>query len=138
VVRTPQFNASMAPNGMMEVWTGLLLRCSDEAQLAAILGHEMGTTCGTTRSTATGTARDKSSSARSSASARGRGRRLCRSLANLALIASIFAYSRDQEREADEIGLELMSKAATRRSPRPRCGTTDAEPRPARRSARKA
>ena len=26
---------SMAPNGMMQVWTGLLLRCRDEAQLAA-------------------------------------------------------------------------------------------------------
>jgi predicted Zn-dependent protease len=42
VVRTPQFNASMAPNGMMEIWTGLLLRCTDEAQLAAIIGHELG------------------------------------------------------------------------------------------------
>ena len=25
-VRTPFFNASMAPNGMMQVWSGLLLR----------------------------------------------------------------------------------------------------------------
>src|SRR5262245_24840551 len=25
-VRTPYFNASMAPNGMMQVWSGLLLR----------------------------------------------------------------------------------------------------------------
>src|SRR3546814_15342811 len=41
-MRTPYFNASMAPNGMMKVWSGLLLRVNDEAQLAAILGHEMG------------------------------------------------------------------------------------------------
>src|SRR3712207_9320547 len=26
VVRMPAFNASMAPNGMMQVWSGLLLR----------------------------------------------------------------------------------------------------------------
>jgi len=40
VVRTPYFNANMAPNGMMQVWTGLLLRTRDEASLAAVLGHE--------------------------------------------------------------------------------------------------
>ena len=42
LVSTPQFNASMAPNGMMQVWTGLLLRVENEAQLTAILGHEIG------------------------------------------------------------------------------------------------
>jgi len=36
LVRTPLFNASMAPNGMMQVWSGLLLRVENEAQLAAI------------------------------------------------------------------------------------------------------
>jgi hypothetical protein len=40
IVRTAQFNASMAPNGMMQVWTGLLLRMRSEAQLGAVLGHE--------------------------------------------------------------------------------------------------
>lgn len=39
IVRTAEFNATMAPNGMMTVYTGLLLRVRDEAQLAAILGH---------------------------------------------------------------------------------------------------
>ena len=32
----------MAPNGMMVVWTGLLLRAQNEAQLAAVIGHEAG------------------------------------------------------------------------------------------------
>lgn len=32
----------MAPNGMMSVYTGLLLRTQNEAQLAAVLGHEIG------------------------------------------------------------------------------------------------
>jgi beta-barrel assembly-enhancing protease len=40
LVRTAHFNASMAPNGMMQIWSGLLLRTRDEAQLAAVLGHE--------------------------------------------------------------------------------------------------
>ena len=42
IVRTPYFNASMAPNGMMQVWSGCLLRCQSEAQIAAVIGHEIG------------------------------------------------------------------------------------------------
>src|SRR5262249_34912191 len=42
VIRTPYFNAQAAPNGMIEVWSGLLLRAKNEAQLAAVLGHELG------------------------------------------------------------------------------------------------
>ena len=41
-LRTPYFNASMAPNGMMQLWSGLLLRMDNEAQMAAILAHEIG------------------------------------------------------------------------------------------------
>ena len=40
VVRAASFNASMAPNGMVVVYSGLLLRVRDEAELASILGHE--------------------------------------------------------------------------------------------------
>lgn len=40
IVRDASFNASMAPNGMMQVHTGLLLRSRDEAELASVLGHE--------------------------------------------------------------------------------------------------
>jgi predicted Zn-dependent protease len=42
VLRIPEFNASMYPNGMMTVWSGLLLRVQNEAELAAVLGHEFG------------------------------------------------------------------------------------------------
>lgn len=37
----PDFNASMSPNGFMQVWTGLLLRAENEAQMASVLGHEV-------------------------------------------------------------------------------------------------
>ena len=40
IVRTPQYNAMMAPNGMMIIWSGLLLRTRNEAELATVLGHE--------------------------------------------------------------------------------------------------
>ena len=42
LVDVPWFNASMAPNGVMILWTGSLLRIRDEAQLALVLGHEFG------------------------------------------------------------------------------------------------
>ena len=112
VVRTPQFNASMAPNGMMEIWTGLLLRCTDEAQLAAIIGHEMGHYLRRHSLALWRDARDKASLG----SFLGLGLAVAGmggvgDLANLALLASIYSYSRDNEREADAIGEQLMVKA---------------------------
>lgn len=42
IIRYPVFGASMAPNGTMMVHSGLLLRTRSEAELAAVLGHEFG------------------------------------------------------------------------------------------------
>jgi len=42
IVEQPWFNATMAPDGMVIVWTGALLRMRDEAELAFVLGHEAG------------------------------------------------------------------------------------------------
>ena len=42
IIRHPGFNAFMAPNGMMVLWSGLLLRSRNEAQLATVIGHEIG------------------------------------------------------------------------------------------------
>lgn len=42
VIDNPAFNASMMPNGVMQIHTGLLMRVHNEAQLAAIIGHEIG------------------------------------------------------------------------------------------------
>ena len=41
VIPSPRFNAFMAPNGMMGIFTGMLLRVQNEAQLAAVLSHEV-------------------------------------------------------------------------------------------------
>lgn len=42
VIRYADFNAAMAPNGTMYVFTGMLLRVRSEAELAAVMGHEFG------------------------------------------------------------------------------------------------
>ena len=112
LIRTAQFNASMAPNGMLQLWTGLLLRCNDEAQLAAIIGHELGHYL---RRHTLARWRDMRSKADFGAflglglAVAGVG--IAGIAADMALLASAFAFSRDQEREADEIGLDLMSRA---------------------------
>ena len=41
IVDDPSSNAMTAPNGMVIVWTGLLLRSQNEAELAFVLGHEI-------------------------------------------------------------------------------------------------
>ena len=112
LIRTAQFNAGMYPNGMMEVWTGLLLRCSDEAQLAAIIGHELGHYL---RRHTISRWRDARSKADLSAflgiglAVAGLG--VASVATDMLLLASMFAFSREQEREADEIGMDLMSRA---------------------------
>ena len=42
IIRSPVFNASMSPNGTMRVFSGLFLRVHNEAELGAVLGHEFG------------------------------------------------------------------------------------------------
>lgn len=42
LINEPSFNASMYPNGMMLLHSGLLLRAENEAQLSCVIGHEYG------------------------------------------------------------------------------------------------
>jgi predicted Zn-dependent protease len=106
LVRTPLFNASMAPNGMMQVWTGLMLRMENEAQLAAVLGHEIGHFLqrhGVER------LRDVKSRLAFAQVLGVFG--LVGAIGQIGVIASAYAYTRDQEREADSIGFELMRRS---------------------------
>jgi predicted Zn-dependent protease len=106
IVRTPHFNASMAPNGMMQVWTGLLLRVENEAQLAAVLGHEIGHYLSRHSVERLRDARSHSAAAHVFGLFG-----LVGALGQLGLAASMMSYSREHEREADRIGLVLMHKA---------------------------
>lgn len=106
VVRTPYFNATMAPNGMMQVWSGLLLRVENEAQLAAVLGHEIGHYL--ERHTLE-RLRDTKNRAAFAQFLGIFG--LPGAIAGLGVLASAFAFTRDQEQRADRIGMQLMLKA---------------------------
>jgi beta-barrel assembly-enhancing protease len=106
LLHTPLFNANMAPNGMMQVWSGLLLRADNEAQLAAVLGHEFGHYLARHSIEQLRDAKSRSAFAQF-ISVFG----LAGTMGAVATVAGSFAYTRDHERMADRIGLELMSKA---------------------------
>ena len=105
-VRTPWFNASMAPNGMMQVWTGLLLRVDNEAQLAAVIGHEIGHYLQRHSLAMLRDVRTRSAWMGVLAFAGGVGL-----IGQLAVLAGASAYSRENETEADRIGVALMRRA---------------------------
>jgi predicted Zn-dependent protease len=109
IMNVPQFNASMAPNGMMLVWTGALLRMRDEAELAFVLGHEAGHF--RAQHTLRQWRRMKDTTAFLSAFqvlAYGAGLPNTAMLGSLGIYAAIFKFSRDMEREADRLGFESV------------------------------
>lgn len=112
VVSEPHFNATMAPNGCIEVWTGLLLRAQNEAQLATVLAHEIAHyrgrhTLEIWRQT------EKTTNAlvviQVASAAAGRG--YIGDAANFVAFTSLLSFNRDQEREADRVGFELLARA---------------------------
>lgn len=106
LIRNRYFNANMAPNGMMQVWTGLMLRVDNEAQLAAVLSHEIG------HYLARHTIDQLRDIKSRSAFAQFLGMfGVAGLVGQIGMLAGAFAFSREHEREADRIGLTLMSKA---------------------------
>lgn len=124
LMNRPFFNAQMAPNGYMEVWSGLMLRVEDEAQLAFVLGHEIGH-YGQRHSLETlRTARERANAAMvagiviavAGAAAAANSPNSAQSISDvtrvavdavyLGAIASLFGFSRENESEADLIGFD--------------------------------
>lgn len=109
VMDVPQFNASMAPNGVMLVWTGALLRARDEAELAFVLGHEAGHF--KAQHSLKQWRRIKDTSAMLTVFqvlAYGAGAPNTAMLGSLAGYATLFKFTRDQEREADRLGFQAI------------------------------
>ncbi|MGY0503689.1 M48 family metalloprotease [Luteimonas sp. e5] len=109
IMDVPEFNASMAPNGVMLVWTGALLRMRNEAELAFVLGHEAGHF--TAQHSIRQWRRIKDTSALINAFqvlAFAGGAPNVAMLGGLAGYATIFKFSRDMEREADRLGVEAL------------------------------
>ncbi|KAA2286311.1 M48 family metallopeptidase [Arenimonas fontis] len=105
VIEQPWFNASMAPNGMMMVWTGALLRFQDESELALVLGHEFAHfrqrhSLQQWRRTKRTTAFLNSFGLVAWAGGAGAAGQV----AGLLGAASLYQHSRDAEREADRAG----------------------------------
>jgi len=109
VVRTPLFNATMAPNGMMQIWTGLLLRVDNEAQLAAVMGHEI----------AHYLERHSLERLRDMKSRAALGQFMglfggVGTLAQLGVLSGAYAFSREHESRADELGMHMLKRAGYR------------------------
>lgn len=106
-VRMPAFNAMMAPNGMMIVWSGLMLRAENEAQLAAVLGHELGHYLERHTVEQLRAAKDRAILAQLVGMIGGVGG----FVGQIGLLASAFAFSREHETRADRMGMQLMQGA---------------------------
>ena len=106
-VRVPHFNAMMAPNGMMLVWSGLLLRVDNEAQLAAVLGHELGHYM--ERHTVEQLRAQKDTAVLSTMVGMVGG--IGTFIGQMGLAANMFAFSREHETRADRMGMRLLREA---------------------------
>lgn len=112
LIRTPSFNATMAPNGMMEVWSGLLLRMDNEAQLAAVIGHEIAHYLQRHSLQSIQNIKDKAAISQVVGlltAVAGVG--VIGDLTTFAALGSMASFSRDHESESDLIGIQLMAKA---------------------------
>lgn len=117
IVRSAGFNAAMAPNGALQLWTGMLLRVRNEAQLGFVLGHEFAhfhERHSLQRWREVRAAVDSLIFVQFATAVVGLG--LVGLAAQFATLGSLLAYSRDQEREADRLGFAMMADAGYRRS----------------------
>lgn len=116
VIREPVFNATMSPNGTMRVLSGLLLRVRNEAELGAVLGHEFGHfekrhTLGKFKALRSGTDLLAWSALLASATPGYGGVQTFRDL-QFAVYGKLFRYGRDQEREADMLGISYLNRSS--------------------------
>jgi predicted Zn-dependent protease len=105
IIDDPNSNAMTAPNGMIIVWTGLLLRSQNEAELAFVLGHEI--THYLKRHTLANFEKTTHTAGALAFLTVGTGG-IAGLAASLIAIGALASYSRDQEREADAGGFDLV------------------------------
>jgi predicted Zn-dependent protease len=107
VLDMPYFEAAMSPNGMLQVWTGFLLRARNEAQVSFVLGHEISHYLLRHTISQYRRLRDQAGAvAVLGALTGGLG-----NVAALGLRGSANAFSREEERQADARGFDLATSA---------------------------
>ncbi|MDQ3482405.1 MAG: M48 family metallopeptidase, partial [Pseudomonadota bacterium] len=118
VARIPQFNAMMFPSGFTIIFSGLLLRMRNEAQLAGVIAHESGHFLRRHMIRQWRDMRRKSdifSIGAMVAGVGGAGAGVYTGdfvrLAELGGMLSLFQYSRTLESEADAMGARLIAEA---------------------------
>ena len=118
LARIPEFNAMMFPTGFAVVFSGLLLRMRDEAQLAGVIGHEAGHflrrhMIRSWRDQKRQTDRFALGSMLAGIGGAGAGAYLGDyvQLAELGTLLSLFHYSREMEAEADAMGIKNLAAA---------------------------
>lgn len=114
----PDFNAMMFPSGFSVIFTGLLLRMRNEAQLAGVIAHESGHFLRRHMIRSWRDQRKKTDLFAIGAMAAGVGGAAGGvylgdyvQLAQLGTILSLFSYSRAMEAEADAMGVRLIAEA---------------------------
>jgi predicted Zn-dependent protease len=118
VIRIPEFNAMMFPSGFAVVFSGLLLRMRNEAQLAGVIAHESGHFLRRHMIRQWRDMRRKTDifaigSMLAGVGGAGAGVYLGNyvQLAQLGTLLSLFRYSREPEAEADAMGVRLIAEA---------------------------
>jgi beta-barrel assembly-enhancing protease len=117
LLRIPEFNAMMFPSGFAVVFSGLLLRMRNEAQLAGVIAHESGHFLRRHMIRSWRDMKRKSDlfaigSMLAGIGGAGAGVYLGDyvQLAQLGTLLSLFQYSRAMEAEADAMGAKLISE----------------------------
>ena len=121
LARIPEFNAMMFPTGFAVVFSGLLLRMRNEAQLAGVIAHEAGHFLRKHQIRQWRDMRRKtdilailSMAGGVAGGAAGFYTGNLAQLAQLGTILSLLKYSRELEAEADAMGLKLIAEAGLR------------------------
>jgi len=118
LARIPEFNAMMFPTGFAVVFSGLLLRMRNEAQLAGVIAHESGHFLRRHMIRSWRDQRRKTDIFAIGSMLAGVGGAAGGvylgdyvRLAELGTILSLFKYSREMEAEADAMGAKLIAEA---------------------------
>jgi predicted Zn-dependent protease len=121
IVRDPSINAFALPGGYIGLNTGLILRTSNESELAAVLAHEIEHVVQQHWSRMMAARKQRSGLTAAALLASmilvGSGQQAGE--AGIALTSAInttqeLSYSRDYEREADRLGIQLLARAGYR------------------------